>query len=150
MDCDGVLTDGCIWLGYEGEWVRRFHMRDGHGIKELIRCGVKVGIVTGSQSKDIQLRAKMLGIKDLYQGVIDKLKAYNQFKEEYGLQDSEISYIGDDEIDLPVLKACGFSVAPQDAHELVKKSVDLVLQEPGGQACVRTLCDLILKNSNHK
>ena len=145
LDVDGVLTDGSINYIDDGREFKSFNVKDGHGIKLLMRAGVEVALITARESNVVAIRAKDLGITDLYQGKKEKLGAYEDILEKKGLAAYETAYIGDDLIDLPVLRRVGFSAAVSDAVDEVKESVDYVTERAGGRAAVRELTDLILK-----
>jgi len=145
LDVDGVLTDGRIIWDANGVESKFFNVKDGHGIKLLQRAGIEVGIITGRNSKVADLRAKELGIEILYQGVIRKLEAYSEIREKTGLADHQIAYMGDDVIDVPVMRRVGFSAAPADAMPEVQAVADFVSAYNGGMGAVRELCDMLVK-----
>lgn len=145
LDVDGVLTDGGIILDNEGNEFKSFHVRDGHGIKMLIRAGIKIAMITGRHSKVVERRAQELGITDVFQKCHDKRIAYKQLAEKYSLSDSEIAYIGDDIVDIPLLKGCGLSVTVADADDEVKAFAMMTTKRRGGRGAVREVCDFILK-----
>ena len=147
LDVDGVLTDGRIVYDDHGVETKAFDVKDGHGLKLLQRAGVRIGIITGRQSRLVEVRAAELGIDILYQGVKDKLEPYRQILTEYGLRDEEVAYVGDDVVDLPVLRRVGFSAAVADAVDDVKPYVAYVCSRAGGRGAVREVCDLLLKES---
>ncbi len=142
---DGVLTDGSIYYGESGEELKKFNIHDGHGIVKLQQAGVTVGIITGRSSKLVQRRADDLGIHEVYQSFENKMEAYERLKAKLGLSDDEIAYVGDDEPDVAVLKRVGFSAAPSDAVEHVKRQVDYVSIRRGGEGAVRDVIELILR-----
>ncbi|MEW6067932.1 MAG: HAD-IIIA family hydrolase [Nitrospirota bacterium] len=145
IDVDGVLTNGGIILDNDGNEFKSFHVRDGHGIKMLIRAGIKVAIITGRHSKVVERRAQELGITEVFQRCYDKREAYKQLTEKYSFTDSEIAYIGDDIVDIPILKRAGFSIAVSDADEEAKAVVMMVTKKGGGKGAVREICEFILK-----
>lgn len=145
LDVDGVMTDGRIIWDANGTEIKFFNVKDGHGIKLVQRAGVQVGIITGRISPVVDLRAKELGIDILYQGSLRKQESYDDIKLKTGLQDHQIAFMGDDVIDVPVMRRVGFSAAPADALKDVKVIVDYVAEARGGWGAVRELCDLILK-----
>jgi 3-deoxy-D-manno-octulosonate 8-phosphate phosphatase (KDO 8-P phosphatase) len=145
LDVDGVMTDGGIYSTNSGDEFKKFHAHDGYGIVKLQRAGVKVGIITGRVSKIVERRAEDLGITDVYQNFENKIVAYESMKKKYTIADADIAYIGDDEFDLAVLKAVGFSAAPANAMPVVKKQVQYVCTHGGGGGAVREVIDLILK-----
>lgn len=145
LDVDGVMTDGGIIYDATGLETKRFNVKDGHGIKMLQRHGVEVGIITGRTSIVVDNRARELGITMVYQGALKKIDSYIDVKQKTGLSDAEIAYMGDDVIDVPVLRRVGFSAAPLDALPEVRGIVDYVSPHAGGLGAVRDLCDHILK-----
>jgi len=145
LDVDGVMTDGRIIMDDEGREIKNFHVRDGHGIKVLQRYGIKVALLTGRKSKVVEYRARDLDIKDVYQKVYNKKEVFEKILKKYKLSAEEAAFIGDDIIDVPVLKSVGFSVAVADAIDVVKKSVHYVTENQGGNGAVREICEMILK-----
>jgi 3-deoxy-D-manno-octulosonate 8-phosphate phosphatase (KDO 8-P phosphatase) len=145
LDVDGVLTDGSIILDGNDNELKSFHVRDGHGIKMAMRAGIRVAIITGRYSKVVERRARELGIKEVFQKCHYKMAAYGQLAEKYSLNNSEIAYIGDDVVDIPVLKTCGFAVAVADADKEVNAFVQMITKQCGGRGAVREVCDFILK-----
>lgn len=144
LDVDGVMTDGSIHINDKGVESKAFNVRDGHGIKLLMRGGVNVGIITGRSSDVVSRRAKELGISIVRQGVKNKIEAYVDVLLGEGLRDEEVAYMGDDIVDLPVLKKAGFAIAVSDASEIILPHVDYVTKKSGGQGAVREVCELIL------
>ncbi|MDD2557455.1 MAG: HAD-IIIA family hydrolase [Desulfuromonas sp.] len=147
LDVDGVMTDGGIAYDNNGVETKRFHVRDGHGLKLLQRAGVEVGIITGRESNIVAIRAAELGIARVFQGAKNKLEPYEQILQDTGFTDAQIAYVGDDLIDLPVLRRVGFAVAVADAAPEMRPWVDYVTSAGGGKGAVREVCDLILKQS---
>lgn len=147
LDVDGVMTDGGIIYDASGLETKRFNVKDGHGIKMLQRYGFEVGIITGRNSIVVDNRAKELGISLVYQGSLKKIDSYNDIKLKTGFTDEQIAYMGDDVIDVPVLRRVGFSAAPLDGLPEVRAVVDYVTSLAGGCGAVRELCDHILKAS---
>ncbi|MEW6215989.1 MAG: HAD-IIIA family hydrolase, partial [Nitrospirota bacterium] len=145
LDVDGVLTDGSIILDNEGNEFKSFHVRDGHGIKMLIRAGIKVAIITGRYSKVVERRADELGITEVIQKCYDKKVVYNHLLEKYSINDIEVAYIGDDIVDIPLLKRSGFSVAVADATDEVKATAMMITKNRGGRGAVREVCEFLLK-----
>jgi len=145
LDVDGVLTDGSIIYDGNGLETKCFNVRDGHGIKMLQRHGIEVGIITGRTSIVVDIRAKELGIDLVYQGALKKLESYNDVKEKTGLDDSQIAYMGDDVIDVPVLRRVGFAAVPVDGLPEVRAVAHYVSSCRGGRGAVREVCEMILK-----
>jgi len=145
LDVDGVLTDGRIIFDSNAVESKFFNVKDGHGIKMLQRSGVEVGIISGRESQVVYNRAVELGIGQVYQKALDKLVPYRQMLEATGLTDEEVAFMGDDVIDIPILKRVGFAAAPADAVSEVLPFVQFVSKNRGGWGAVREVCDLILK-----
>jgi 3-deoxy-D-manno-octulosonate 8-phosphate phosphatase (KDO 8-P phosphatase) len=145
LDVDGVMTDGSIILDNAGNEYKAFYVRDGHGIRMLTKSGIRVAIITGRYSKVVERRAAELGITDVYQKCHDKRVAYAELVRKYTLADAAVAYIGDDIVDIPVMKRVGLSVAVADATEEVKKLASMVSKYRGGRGAVREVTDLILK-----
>jgi 3-deoxy-D-manno-octulosonate 8-phosphate phosphatase (KDO 8-P phosphatase) len=146
LDVDGVLTDGRIILDNQGNELKAFHVRDGHGIKMAQRAGIVVGIITGRRSKVVTIRARELGIQEVHQGAQNKIAVYDSILSKYGLTDDDVAYLGDDTVDLDILKRAGLSAAVADADPAVKPHVDMILKTAGGRGAVREFIDLIMKS----
>jgi 3-deoxy-D-manno-octulosonate 8-phosphate phosphatase (KDO 8-P phosphatase) len=145
MDVDGVLTDGRIIIDSNGVESKFFNVKDGHGIKMVQRSGIEVGIISGRESLVVKKRAEELGIARVYQKARDKLVPYREILAETGLHDRQVAYMGDDIIDIPVLRRVGFAAAPADAVAEVLPHVHYVARNCGGWGAVREVCDLLLK-----
>jgi 3-deoxy-D-manno-octulosonate 8-phosphate phosphatase (KDO 8-P phosphatase) len=145
LDVDGVLTDGKIVYTDRGEEAKAFDVKDGHGLKLLMRAGIPVALITGRSSPAVEHRARDLGITRIYQKAINKIEAYEELRRAENLRDEEICVVGDDLPDLPILRICGFSVAVADSAEEVKREVDYVTNKEAGKGAVREVCDIILK-----
>jgi len=145
FDVDGVLTDGSLFIGDDGQEYKAFNSRDGHGMVMLRQTGVTLAIITGRSSEVVRIRMASLGINHLYQGILDKLAAYEELKNSLGLADEAIAYVGDDVVDLPVLRRAGLAVAVADAHPLVQRHVHWQTRSPGGRGAARDLCELIME-----
>jgi len=145
MDVDGVLTDGKIVLGNNGFEAKSFDSKDGHGIKLAQDTGLRVAIITGRKSEAVSRRAEELGIKEVYQGVSDKLGMYKQIVSLHNLRDEEVAYIGDDIVDLPIMQRVGLSIAVGNADDEVKRHADHVTKSVGGCGAVRETVELLLK-----
>lgn len=144
LDVDGVMSDGLIYMGNSGEELKAFNVRDGYGLRCALTSGIEVAIITGRKAKLLEDRCQTLGISHLFQGQSDKLIAYRQLLSELNLTDSQVAYIGDDLIDLPVMEKVGLSVAVADSHPLLLPKADYVTRINGGRGAVREVCDLIL------
>lgn len=147
LDVDGVLTDGGIVYDAEGREIKRFHVRDGHGIVMLRRAGVEVGIITGRTSPVVPVRARELGIALVRQGAVDKVAAWREILAERRLLPEETGYVGDDIVDVPLLREVGFAAAVADAEEYVLSAVDYVASRPGGRGAVREIIEFVLRAS---
>jgi len=145
LDVDGVLTDGGIIIDERGKETKRFDVRDGHGIKMLMRAGVEVILLTGRQSMVVEHRAVDLGIKEVYQGVWNKLEVFLEILKRKAITPEEIAFVGDDFVDIPVLRRVGLAVAVSDAIEEVRQVAHYVTKNQGGRGAVREVCELILK-----
>ncbi|MBI5420279.1 MAG: HAD-IIIA family hydrolase [Deltaproteobacteria bacterium] len=147
LDVDGVLTDGGIVFDGDGREIKRFHVRDGHGIKMIQRAGVEVGIITGRTSEVVNVRAKELGIALVRQGATDKVAAWREILLEKGISAEETAYVGDDIVDVPLLRQVGFSAAVADAESEVLVAVDFVSSRAGGHGAVREIIEFVLRSS---
>jgi 3-deoxy-D-manno-octulosonate 8-phosphate phosphatase (KDO 8-P phosphatase) len=145
FDVDGVLTDGSIIFDNEENEFKSFHVRDGHGIKMLIRAGFIVAMITGRYSKVVERRARDLGITEIYQKCRDKRIPYRHLLEKYSVDSGKVAYVGDDIVDLPLLHGAGFSVAVADAAEEAKNVAMVITKSKGGRGAVREVCDFLLK-----
>ena len=148
LDVDGVLTDGKIIYNDRGEEIKAFNVRDGHGLKLLMRAGIEIALITGRKSKVVLHRARDLGIKKVYQRGTNKIDIYEKILKGKKLKDIHVGFVGDDLVDIPVLKRVGFSAAVGDAIPEVKKVVDYVASKRGGEGAVREICELLLKVQN--
>lgn len=145
FDVDGVLTDGCLFYGDDGQEYKAFNSRDGHGMKMLQNNGVTIGIITGRTSKVVEHRMANLGINHVYQGKAEKLPAFEALIKELGFKPEQVAYMGDDVVDLPIMLRVGLAVATNDAHSLVCKHAHWQAPHGGGQGAARDLCELIME-----
>jgi 3-deoxy-D-manno-octulosonate 8-phosphate phosphatase (KDO 8-P phosphatase) len=145
FDIDGVMTDGRLYFGPEGDFCKAFFSRDGLGLKLLAKSGVRLAIITGRDSPIVTRRAANLGIDRVMQGVEDKRAAMAELLARENLDMTQCGYMGDDLIDLPLLRVCGFSASVPDAHALVRQHACYVAQAPAGAGAVREVCELILR-----
>jgi len=145
FDVDGVLTDGTLYFSSLGDEIKAFSSLDGHGLKMLQRAGVEVAIISGRASRALELRAGNLGVAALHMGVEDKRALLAELAARRGIGLEQTGYMGDDVVDLPILRACGFSASVADAHSEVLARVDYVATRSGGRGAVREVCDLILR-----
>ena len=147
LDVDGVMTDGRIIYDNDGGETKAFDVKDGHGLKLVQRAGIQVGIITGRQSAIVTRRATELGIDLVYQGVKDKRLPFNEILEKLSLTPEEVAYVGDDIVDLPVMRQVGFAATVADAMDDVKLYADMVTKRSGGRGAFREICDFLLKES---
>jgi 3-deoxy-D-manno-octulosonate 8-phosphate phosphatase (KDO 8-P phosphatase) len=145
FDVDGVLTDGALTFTSEGFETKSFHVADVHAIRQLQEKGIRVGIITGHQSKIVELRARELAITDVYQGSLNKLGPYEEFKALYGFTDGDVAFMADGVFDISVLKKVGFAATPSNAHASVKHASHYVATLAGGHGAVREVVDLLLR-----
>jgi 3-deoxy-D-manno-octulosonate 8-phosphate phosphatase (KDO 8-P phosphatase) len=145
LDVDGVMTDGRVfWLDGHG-WTRYFHIKDGYGLKVLMKCGIQVAIISGGDSKDVRTRMEFLKIQYVFLGDEDKLKALDKIIEATGLKTEEMAFMGDDLFDIPVIERVGFSATVPHAVDPVKARAHYVTETPGGWGAVREIADAIRK-----
>lgn len=145
FDVDGVLTDGSLHYGPDGEVIKTFNVLDGHGIKLLQRAGVGTAIISARQSDIVARRAADLGIKHVFQGAHDKRTAFMQLLEATGQSAERCGFVGDDVIDLPILLQVGFAASVPNAHPEVQARVHYITQAAGGRGAARELCDFLLR-----
>lgn len=144
FDVDGVFTDGRIWLGSDGVEYKAFSVRDGFGIKALLRAGVEVAIISGRDSPAVNKRMDELGVTRVVQGREDKATALEQLLRETGVPAAEVAYLGDDTPDVPAMRIVGLPAAVADAHADALAAAAWVSTRPGGQGAVREFCELLL------
>ena len=145
FDVDGVLTDGSLFYGDDGQEYKAFNSRDGHGMKMLQQSGVNIGIITGRTSEVVRIRMESLGIEHVYQGQLDKLPAFHDLIGKLGLEAEQVAYVGDDVVDLPIMTRVGLAIAVQDAHPLVKQHAHWTTPNCGGRAASRDVCELVMQ-----
>lgn len=144
LDVDGVLTDGRLFYGPKGELLKAFHVRDGHGIKQVAQAGITVAIISGRKSAAVLHRARGLGIRHVTQGATDKLVALRKLAKARGVPLEDCVCVGDDTPDAPILEAAGLGIAVADAHQDAVAAADLVTIRPGGHGAVREVCDWLI------
>lgn len=144
FDVDGVLTDGSLFFGDDGQEYKAFNSRDGHGMVMLRESGVALAVITGRRSEVVRRRMEGLGVAHVYQGCGEKLPAYEALASSLGLGDAAVAYLGDDLMDLPVMRRVGLAVAVADAHPLVIHHAHWQTRAPGGRGAARELCELIM------
>lgn len=148
LDVDGVLTDNRLIYGDDGQEYKAFYTRDGHAMVLIQKSGIDIGIITGRTSKLVEKRMQDLKVKHLYQGVPDKLPTFESLMQQLGLHTEEVAYMGDDILDLPILRRVGLAACPADSDPEVLSRVDFISQHPGGRGAVRELCEYIMKAQN--
>lgn len=145
MDCDGVLTDGRLWLTADGEEQKAFHVRDGQGIVLLHKAGIKTGVISGRDSSALERRVQELEISSLRQSVKDKMAVLNEMLAEHAVAAVECAFIGDDLGDISVMRQVGLAVAVADAVNETKQAAHVTTKLNGGCGAVREVCEMILK-----
>jgi 3-deoxy-D-manno-octulosonate 8-phosphate phosphatase (KDO 8-P phosphatase) len=144
FDVDGVLTDGKIIYDEAGSEIKQFNVKDGYIIAHLKKAGILTGIITGRESKAVNVRAAELKLDFCHQGIIDKYAVYEKLIRFHHLKHKQVAFIGDDINDLPILRVCGLSACPADALDYVKSKVDIITKSAGGKGVVREVADLVL------
>jgi 3-deoxy-D-manno-octulosonate 8-phosphate phosphatase (KDO 8-P phosphatase) len=145
LDVDGVLTDNCIYLDDSGVESKKFNILDGMGIWMAFKAGLEVALLSGRPSKATEHRARQLGIKHVHLGGIEKAKVYQELKAALGVEDSQVAFMGDDILDIPVLKQVGLPVCVKNADPRARKYAKLVTKAEGGRGAVREAVEFILK-----
>ena len=145
LDVDGVLTDGGLWFDAAGQLIKRFHVRDGLGIRLLQQAGLQIAFLSGGQGGATQVRARQLGINHCLVGIKDKPAALTALQNHVGVSVEQTAFVGDDLNDLAVRPVVGLLIAPADACQPVRRGADAVLRRRGGHGAVRELAEKILK-----
>ena len=145
LDCDGVLTDGRIIMLPDGDETKAFDVKDGHAIVMGQRAGLRVAIISGRKSSVVRARAKELGVAHLHEMAWVKKEPYEKILTEEGLRDEEVCYVGDDVVDIPLMRRAGLGVAVADAVDEVKQNSHLVTTRGGGRGAVREVIEFILR-----
>ncbi len=149
LDVDGVMTDGRLFYGPGGQEFTVFHILDGHGIKMAIRSGLSLAIITGRESEAVAQRARELGILEIHQKAVDKLSVFQGLLARSGLEASQVACMGDDLLDLPLLRRAGLAISVPDAVDEVRAAAHYVTRRSGGQGAVREAIELLLKAQAH-
>lgn len=144
FDVDGVLTDGALYYTDTGEEMKAFSVHDGHGMRMLRESGVALAIISSRSSRSLEARARNLGVELLFQGAADKLAAFGELLGRCDIGAEACAYVGDDLVDLPVMKRCGLAVAVPDAPALVRRRAQYVTRARGGHGAAREFCEIIL------
>jgi len=150
FDVDGVLTDGRLFIDDRGREMKVFDTKDGHGIKMAIAAGLTVVWISGRESLATSRRARDLGVEHCHQRIADKEKLYRQLCRRWSLDPSETAAIGDDEPDVPLLEAAGFSACPADAAPPARAAAKVVLEHPGGRGAVREFVETVLARNQRR
>ena len=145
FDVDGVMTDGTLYIGAQGEAFKAFNILDGHGLKMLQAAGVEVAILSGRSSEAVTRRAAELGIGHVMQGSADKVADFERLIAAVGVRPEACSFMGDDLPDLALMKRCGLAVAVANAVDTVKNASQYVTAAHGGRGAVREFCELLLR-----
>ena len=145
FDIDGVMTDGGLFFDNNGDEYKAFQSLDGHGLRMLQECGVRVAVITGRKSELVKHRMHDLGVTLLYQGYRDKRPAFEALLKEVNLGKDQITYVGDDVVDLPIMSQLNFAIAVQNAHPFVKQHAHWITDRSGGRGAVRDVCEFILE-----
>ena len=145
LDVDGVMTDGRIIVDDEGRESKNFHVHDGSAVWLLRKAGIETAIISGRQAACVDVRARDLRIRFCRQGVADKIAAFDEIRREYGLEPRDCAFMGDDVLDVPLLRKVGLAAAPADARPEAKAAAALVTEARGGQGAVRELAEAILR-----
>ena len=144
FDVDGVLTDGRLILGENGNEYKSFYVRDGQGLVMLMKTECDVAVITARTSNIVAERMASLGIKHIYQGVENKGQALKKLIDKLSITFAEVAYVGDDVIDLPAMNKVALPIAVADAHPEVKKIAKFITEKNGGEGAVREVCELIM------
>ncbi|WBO84656.1 KdsC family phosphatase [Hymenobacter yonginensis] len=145
LDVDGVLTDGTLLAFNSGEQARAFHIRDGYAIRHALRQGYRIAVISGREEEGVRKRLESLDVRDMYLGVDDKMKIFNNYINTYRLDPAHIAYMGDDMPDLEVMRRCALAACPADAAADVRAISSYVSALPGGHGAVRELIEAVMK-----
>jgi 3-deoxy-D-manno-octulosonate 8-phosphate phosphatase (KDO 8-P phosphatase) len=144
LDVDGVLTDGGLYYGTDGEILKKFHVHDGAGIKALLKAGIQVAVISSRHTPAVDIRMDELGVSNVLQGAQNKLDSLNSLVEHLGIKLNAVACIGDDVADIPMMRCVGLAVAVANARQQVKKCAHYSTSAKGGHGAVREICDLLL------
>ena len=148
LDVDGVLTDGSIQLSDRGVETKTFSVRDGHGLRQLLRCGIEVAVISARHSPATQLRLRELGVRHVYLACVDKKSAFDELLKNCAVDAAQVAYMGDDLPDLELMRLVALPCAPADACAEVKATASWISSAAGGRGAVRELCEKILKQQS--
>lgn len=144
LDVDGVLTSGSVYYSNQGLEMKAFHIQDGLGLKLLQKAGLEIAVISAKQSDIVERRLKELNVSHVYLGYEEKLPAFEDLKIKTKLDNKQIAYMGDDLLDMPILKRVGFSITVPGAPDIIKQEVHWITKKRGGRGAVREACDFIL------
>jgi len=144
LDVDGVMTDGRLHYDAEGREAKVFHVHDGHGIKQVMRAGIEVAVISGRHSKAVEMRMTELGIEHVRLGQENKHEAFTEITTQLGIAPETVACVGDDEPDLPIMQAAGLGIAVADAQPVVLEHADWCTTRGGGRGAVREVCNLLI------
>ena len=147
FDFDGVMTDGAVWVYADKETVRAGNIKDGYAIQYAVKKGYKIAVISGATSMSINNRMDSLGVTDIFTGAGNKISIFNQYLKDNNLQADEVLYMGDDTVDLPVMREVGIAVTVADAPCYMDTAADFRTQHNGGQGAVREVIDQLLMQS---
>jgi 3-deoxy-D-manno-octulosonate 8-phosphate phosphatase (KDO 8-P phosphatase) len=145
FDVDGVLTNSEIIVLEDGSLIRKMNVRDGYAMKRALRTGYRIGIITGGTSSGVAERLRGLGVQDIYTGVENKLEAYHDYLDKYGLDEEQILYMGDDVPDFEVMRRVGFPTCPRNAAPEILEISQYISPNNGGEGCVRDVIEKVLR-----
>ena len=145
LDVDGVLTDGSLILGSDGQEYKLFNSKDGAAIKWWLRSGRQMAWISGRESPAVLHRAGQLGVQHVYQRILEKLPVYTRLLEELDIPENKTAYIGDDLVDLPIMSRCGFAISVADAMDEVRARADLITERSGGRGAVAEAVRFLLQ-----
>lgn len=148
LDVDGTLTDGKLYIDSVGNEMKAFNVKDGLAISQAIKFGINIAIITGKTSTIVEKRSKELGITEIHQGVKDKVAVLNSIVDRYSLSYDNVAYMGDDLLDMKVMKMCKLSGAPKDSADEILKISNFISRKNGGDGAVREFIEMILKVQN--
>lgn len=145
FDYDGVMTDGTVYMDSNGDPLRTSNVKDGYALQLASKLGYHVAVISGAVVTNITKRLNMLGVKDVFTGIPDKVVKLEEYMEKYGLKPEQIVYVGDDIPDLPVMRRVGVAACPADAASEIRQICHFVSECPGGKGCVRDVIEQTLK-----
>jgi len=148
FDVDGVFTDGSLIITEDGDMLRTMNAKDGYAIKRALQTGMNVAIITGGDSRGVEKRFKKLGVQEVFLNVHDKLEKYRQYIKKYGIPEDQILYVGDDILDMELLKAVFLPACPRDAAHEVLAVAEFISNYDGGKGCVREIVEKVLSSQN--